>query len=272
MTIKFVKMHGLGNDFAIFDARRVPVSLPAGRILALADRHRGIGFDQMAIMDPPRTSGTATYFRIYNADGTEVAACGNVTRCIGKLLMKELGKSALALETVAGVLNVWRAEGAIGVDMGPPRLDWQDMPLARAQDTLSLDISVKSLANPVAVSMGNPHAVFFVPDAESVPLDILGPEIENHPLFPERVNVEVATVQAPDKIRMRVWERGTGLTQACGTGACATLVAAVRRGLVPGRKAAVVLDGGTLDIEWRESDGHVLMLGDAVAVYHGVLA
>jgi diaminopimelate epimerase len=268
MTKSFIKMHGLGNDFAIFDARRQGIELPAEKIRALADRRTGIGFDQLVIIDPPKSPETDAFLRIYNADGGEVGACGNATRCIGKLLIHELKKPEVALETKADKLRAKMAGGKVTVDMGVAQLKWQDIPLSHEEKTDSLPISEGGLSKPVAVSMGNPHAVFFVDDAAAVPLETVGPKIEHHALFPERTNVEVAQVLSPSKIRMRVWERGAGITQACGTGACAVAVAGVRRGLTE-RKATVVLDGGELEIEWRESDGHVLMTGDAEEVYRG---
>ncbi|MBU6475095.1 MAG: diaminopimelate epimerase [Alphaproteobacteria bacterium] len=268
MKKAFIKMHGLGNDFAIFDGRREEIRLTSVRIQALADRHTGIGFDQMVIIDLPRSPETDAFLRIYNADGSEVGACGNATRCIGKLLMAELGKSVVVLETIAAKLAAKYAGDKICVDMGEAHLKWREIPLTNENKTDFLPISEGGLKQPVAVGMGNPHAVFFVEDAIHVPLETLGPRIEHHPLFPERTNVEVAQVISPTEIRMRVWERGAGITQACGTGACATAVAGVRRGLTE-RKVTVILDGGALEIEWRESDGHVLMTGDAVEVYRG---
>lgn len=272
MKTQFIKMHGLGNDFAIFDGRENPLRFTPAQIGAMADRKTGIGFDQMVVIQPPRQADTAAFFSIFNADGGEVEACGNVTRCVAALLMAEAGADTVLLETVAGQLRAWKAAGGlVSVDMGQVRLDWQDIPLAHENNTLSLPVTVGDLAGPVAVNVGNPHAVFFVPSVDAVPLEKWGPEVENHALFPKRVNVEIAEVQAPDRIRMRVWERGTGITRACGTGACAVAVAAVRRGLAH-RKVRVILDGGVLDIEWREGDNHVLMTGAAEAVYRGELS
>lgn len=268
MAKTFIKMHGLGNDFAVFDGRLQRVDIAPEKIRALADRRTGIGFDQMIIIDPPKSAGTDVFMRIFNADGGEVGACGNASRCVGKLLIAELKKPEVAVETKAARLTAKMARAKVTVDMGPAGLEWRDIPLKQAMDTLSLPVSEGALKQPVAVSMGNPHAVFFVADAAAVDLESFGPKLEHHELFPERTNVEVAQVLSPSKIRMRVWERGAGITQACGTGACAVAVAGVRRGLT-GRKATIVLDGGELDIEWRESDGHVLMSGDAVEVYRG---
>ena len=268
MTKTFIKMHGLGNDFAIFDGRSQKLQITPEKIRALGNRRTGIGFDQMVIIDPPKSPETDVFLRIYNADGGEVGACGNASRCIGKLLISELKKPEVVLETKAAKLKAKMAGNNVTVDMGNVYLKWQEIPLSIEKDTVSLPLSEGGLSQPVAVNVGNPHAVFFVDNAEKVALAEIGPKIEHNPLFPERVNVEVAQVLSPTKIRMRVWERGVGITQACGTGACAAAIAGVRRGLTQ-RKATVILDGGTLDIEWRESDNHVLMTGDASAVYLG---
>ncbi|WP_445678997.1 diaminopimelate epimerase [Radicibacter daui] len=269
----FWKMHGLGNDFVVLDGREHPIALSDESAAAIADRKTGVGCDQLILLEAPRTPGTDVYMRIRNNDGGEVEACGNATRCVADLLARETGRSNIVIETVAGLLNADAfAPGAATVDMGPARLDWQDLPLAREMDTLSLPLSAGPLANPVGVSMGNPHAVFFVPDAEAVDLASLGPGLEHDPLFPKRANIEAVTVLADGSLRQRTWERGVGITRACGTGACAVLVAAVRRGLIQGRKAVVRLDGGDLTIEWRESDGHVLMSGAASTSFTGTLS
>jgi diaminopimelate epimerase len=268
----FVKMHGLGNDFVVLDARDEPLSLAARDVQALADRRTGIGCDQVIVIAPARTPDAHARMRIWNADGGEVAACGNASRCVAALLSTPShGRGPLRIETAAGVIDCSvAADATITVDMGAARLAWQEIPLAQAIDTLHLPLAVGPLADPVAVGMGNPHAVFFVADAAAVPLADVGPLIERHPLFPERTNVEIAEVQGSDRIRLRVWERGSGLTRACGTGACAAVVAAHRRGLC-GRSVEVVLDGGRLAITWRESDGHVLMTGPATHAFTGVV-
>jgi diaminopimelate epimerase len=261
-ALPFRKMHGLGNDFVVLDARERPIPITTERARALADRKFGIGCDQLISLEP--SAKADAFMRIHNADGAEVEACGNATRCIARLLMAEQGRDRVVVETVVGLLDCRAApNGQVAVDMGPARLDWRDIPLAKAMDTLHLDIA----GDPVGVNVGNPHAVHFVADAEAVDVAGLGPRIEHHPLFPERINVEFATVLSPERIRMRVWERGVGITRACGTGACATLVAAARRGLT-GRKAVVVLDGGELTIEWRE-DGHVVMTGPVAESFRG---
>jgi diaminopimelate epimerase len=269
MKNNFVKMHGLGNDFAIFDGRLKRLDFSPETIKCMGDRRTGIGFDQMVIIDAGK-GGVDAFLRIYNADGGEVGACGNATRCIARLLINELKKPKVLLETKAGKLEAWEGGERITVNMGPALIDWTEIPLSRKMDTLSVQVEEGMLKAPVAVNMGNPHAVFFVnkSELESVPLTDLGPKVEHHPLFPERVNVEVAHVENPGRIKMRVWERGVGITQACGTGACAVAVAGVRRGL-SSRKVTVVLEGGELDIEWRESDGYVLMTGAVAEVYRG---
>jgi diaminopimelate epimerase len=229
-----------------------------------------VGYDQFLTILPPRNGGVA-YMAIHNPDGSEAQACGNGTRCVASLLMRETGRREIAIETVAGRLICTDAgDSRVTVDMGPARLNWDEIPLAAAVDTLSFTVPGAEAFGPAtAVNMGNPHAVFFVPDAEAVDLTGVGPGIEHNPLFPERANIEFATVLAPDRLRMRVWERGAGITQACGSGACATLVAAARRGLTE-RRATVVLDGGALEIFWRE-DGHVEMTGPVATSFAGTL-
>ena len=268
--LPFIKMHGLGNDFVVFDARHQPLELSVESIRAIADRRTGVGCDQLIVMEPARSERADVFMRIRNADGGEVEACGNATRCVAATVMKEKGAARAVIETVVGLLEAESATNdLVSVDMGPVSLDWRDIPLAREVDTAHLGITVGPLADPVAVNVGNPHAVFFVDDAEAVPLETVGPQVEHHELFPERINVEVAQVLSAGEIRMRVWERGVGITQACGTGACATLVAAFRLGLT-GRAAGVRLDGGTLKIEWLEND-HVLMTGPAAVSFRGTL-
>lgn len=273
MRKTFLKMHGLGNDFVIFDGREgVPLYLSTEAIQKLGDRHTGVGFDQMVILDPAKTGQAHVFMRIFNNDGSEVGACGNVTRCVADLLMRQSGRTDITVQTAAGYLHARRAgPGRVSVDMGKVRLEWQEIPLSQEQDTLSLALSEGMLKNPVAVNVGNPHAVFFVQHLHEVPLEKLGPLIETHPMFPEKVNVEVARIDSDSAVTMRVWERGVGITRACGTGACAVAVAAARRGLT-GRKVSVTLEGGVLDIEWRESDDHVVMTGDVAEVFSGTLA
>ena len=269
--LAFTKMHGLGNDFVVLDARARPLALSDAQVRAIADRRTGVGCDQLLIVEPPRNGAADAFLRIHNADGGEVAACGNGTRCVAAMIMAEKGTQRALIETEAGILEA-RAGAAdeVSVDMGPASLEWRDIPLARDADTLHVGIEAGPLVDPVAVGIGNPHAVFFVDDAEAVPLDALGPEIERHPLFPERTNVEAAQVLSPRRLRLRVWERGVGITRACGSGACAALVAAHARGLTE-RAADVDLDGGTLKIEWRD-DGHVIMTGPAAVSFAGTLS
>jgi diaminopimelate epimerase len=267
-AVSFIKMHGLGNDFVVIDARNHRLDIGEAAARRIADRHTGVGCDQVIVIETAANGGADAFMRIRNSDGGEVAACGNAARCVAELLMREKGVPRLTLATRAGLLAAERgAGGAVAVDMGPARTGWQDIPLARAMDTLHLPVALGPLADPVAVSMGNPHAVFFVPDAAAIDLAALGPKLEHHELFPERANIGVAQILSPGRIRLRVWERGAGLTLACGTGACAALVAASRRGLA-GRKAELVLDGGALAVEWRE-DNHVVMSGPVATSFSG---
>jgi diaminopimelate epimerase len=261
MAVPFVKMHGAGNDFVIFDAREETVPLDGSRVRALADRHRGIGFDQLFRLEPSRRADL--YLRIWNPDGSEAGACGNGTRCVAALT------GARRIETAAGVLEAGSGDGH-PVSMGRPRFGWDEIPLAMPMDTLHMPVAWEGLTDPGAVSMGNPHVVFVVEDPDNVPLAQIGPVIEHDPLFPERVNVGVATVTAQDSIRLRVWERGAGLTLACGSGACAAFAVARRRRLVEAR-ATVHLPGGDLVISER-ADGQLLMAGPVTEVFRGEIA
>ena len=266
----FLKMHGLGNDFVVIDARQEPLALDDATAARIADRHTGVGCDQLLILEPPRNGRATAYLRIHNHQGFEVGACGNGTRCVADLLMSESGTAEAAIETRAGLLRAERAAGdLVSVDMGAPGLDWREIPLAREMDTLHLDLGRGPLVDPVGVSMGNPHAVFFVEDPEAIDLAGLGQPLEHDPLFPERANIGVAAVTGSDQLRLRVWERGVGITRACGTGACAAAVAAHRRGLT-GRQVAIALDGGQLSIDWRE-DGRVFMTGPVATSFSGNL-
>ncbi len=262
-------MHGLGNDFVVLDGRVTPIRFTAESASALANRRTGVGCDQILILEKPRNGGDA-FMAIHNSDGGQVQSCGNGSRAVARVLFEEMGKEKLTIETLAGPVIAWRAaDGQVAVDMGPAQTDWRRIPLAEEKDTLHLDIGEGPLQDPVGVSMGNPHAVFFVADVNAIDLAVVGPKIENHPLFPERTNVEAVQVINRGRLRMRVWERGAGVTLACGTGACATVVAAVRRGLSD-RIAVVTLDGGDLYISWRE-DGHVIMTGPAEESFRGTL-
>jgi diaminopimelate epimerase len=265
--LDFWKMQGLGNDFVILDRRSGKLSLSPLQITRIADRRRGVGCDQLLCLEP--SSRADIFMRVYNADGSDVGACGNGTRAVARLMMEERGGNRAAIETSAGVLEVTAGVMGYSVDMGRPRFGWDEIPLARPMDTLELELARGPLAGPVAVNIGNPHAVFFVDDAEAVPLAELGPALETDPLFPERANIGVAEIRDRRTIRLRVWERGAGLTQACGSGACAALVAAVQRDLTD-RAAEVVLDGGTLRIAWNDAD-RVLMTGPASHSFKGRL-
>ncbi|MDE8348512.1 MAG: diaminopimelate epimerase [Acidocella sp.] len=261
-------MHGVGNDFAVFDGRANPVRFATAEVLLIADRQMGIGCDQIIIIEPDLT-GADAFMRILNADGTEAGACGNATRCVAMLLAEQTGASRLNIRTISGLLPAeMLADGLVEVDMGAPKLGWADVPLVAAMDTLHLDLAAGNLADPAACSMGNPHATFFVDDMAAVDIARIGPVLEHAALFPDRANIGFAQVETATQIRLRVWERGAGLTLACGSGACAALVNAHRRGLT-GPQATMILDGGILDITWRDIDGHVLMRGPAVSAYTG---
>ncbi len=258
-----MKMHGLGNDFVVIDQRDGDAVVDAALARALGDRHRGVGFDQLAVLTAPKDADVALTF--FNADGSVSGACGNATRCIAQYEMTRLGRDALTLKTERGVLSaVQVADGLVGVNMGQPMLDWADVPLAQEMDTLALPID----GAPTATGMGNPHCTFFVDDAETVDLETLGPLFEHHELFPERTNVQFASLIGENHLRMRVWERGVGVTLASGSSSCATAVAAARKGLT-GRQVAIDLDGGRIDIDWRE-DG-VWMTGPTAHVFSGHL-
>jgi diaminopimelate epimerase len=267
--ISFTKMHGLGNDFVVLDARSGDISLDRDQVRAMADRRRGIGCDQLIVVEAPRLTDAAAYLHILNADGSESAACGNGTRCVAATLMEELGGGEVTLETAAGLLEASIADnGQITVNMGSALLDWHEIPLAEEQDTLHVGIDVGGLNDPVAVNVGNPHCVFFVDDVDDIDLERLGPQIEYAPIFPERTNVEIVEIRDEGHVRMRVWERGVGITLACGSGACASVVAAHRRQLAD-RRADVLLDGGTLSIEWLDT-GDVLMTGPVAVSFTGM--
>ncbi|PZP57158.1 MAG: diaminopimelate epimerase [Micavibrio aeruginosavorus] len=265
--ISFLKMQSLGNDFVVLDARKNDLGLNQAIIKNISDRRFGIGCDQLIVIEA--SSKANAFMRIYNPDGSEAGACGNATRCIADIILKEKDNKKIVLETISGLLKCIRVDDkTITVDMGEAKLGWDQIPLAHERDTLHLKISAGPFSDPVAVNMGNPHAVFFISDVEKQKIENFGPQLETHPLFPERANIEFVEVIDRSKVRMRVWERGAGITLACGSGACATAVAAIRRGLTK-RKVNVIMDGGPLDIEWRESDGHVLMTGGFEYVFSG---
>ncbi|WP_304776467.1 diaminopimelate epimerase [Cypionkella sp.] len=258
-----MKMHGAGNDFVIIDSRGRAAVVTAAMARALGDRNRGVGFDQLAEIRDSDVADFALDF--WNSDGSRAGACGNATRCVCDFIMQELGRDAVSLVTERGQLQAVRlADGRVSVNMGHPQRDWAEVPLARAVDTLHLPLA----GDPAAVGMGNPHCIFFVPDAEAVDVAALGPALEHDPLYPQRTNVEFASLVGSDHLRMRVWERGAGVTLACGSGTCATVVAAHLRGLT-GRSVTVDVDGGVLQVDWRD-DG-VWLTGPVAHVFDGVL-
>lgn len=274
MGRSYVKMNGLGNDFVVVEARREAFRPTPEQVRAWADREHGIGFDQLIAIEP--SDRADAFMRVWNADGGEVETCGNALRCIGWLLMEAAGRDTASIDTLGGLNQAWRAgDQTVSIDMGEPGLDWTQIPLAEDMDTRGIELQVGPIDAPLfhtpgAVSMGNPHVVFFVPDVDAVAVREVGSLVEHHPMFPEGVNVGFAEPRGRDRIRLRVWERGAGLTRACGTGACAALVACARRNLTD-RKATIVLDGGELQIEWRETDNHVIMTGPLEIEGTGVL-
>ncbi|MFU8899566.1 MAG: diaminopimelate epimerase [Roseinatronobacter sp.] len=263
-SLPFAKMHGAGNDFVIIDSRRRAGGVVTAALArAIGDRHRGVGFDQLAEL---RASDAADLdLDFWNADGSRAGACGNATRCVAARVMAELGRDSLRIRTARGVLLAERRDGQVWVNMGAPILDWRGVPLARDVDLDHLPLPDA----PAAVGMGNPHCIHFVADADAAPVATRGPQVEHDPLFPEATNVEFAARIAPDHLRLRVWERGTGITLACGSGACATAVAAHRRGLT-GRRVRIDADGGRLDVDWRD-DG-VWLTGPVAHVFDGVFS
>ena len=267
MRVPFVKMHGCGNDFVVFDERKGALGLTPAVAAAIANRRTGVGCDQLIVIEPAG-AGADAFMRIRNPDGSEAGACGNATRCVVHLLAAETGRARQTIRTISGDLpSAVLPDGQVRVDMGLVRLDWRDIPLARPMDTLEVDLRAGPVSNPAAASMGNPHATFFVPDIGAVPIAEIGPVLEHDPLFPTRANIGFAQVITPERLRLRVWERGAGLTLACGSGACAALVNAARRGLT-GKAAIVEVDGGELMIAWRE-DNHVLMTGPVATAFTG---
>jgi diaminopimelate epimerase len=263
----FRKMHGLGNDFVVLDGRAAPLGLTSAQIVALADRRRGIGCDQLISMEPP-PPGADVFMRIHNPDGSEAGACGNATRCIASLVAAETGKARVVVRTISGDLPSEAMPGGMWrVDMGPVRLGWQEVPLAQEADTLHVPFVCGPVSDPAACSMGNPHATFFVPNLDALPVNEIGPRMEHDPIFPDRANIGFVQVMSADHLRLVVWERGAGLTLACGSGACAAMVNAHRRGLT-GRAARISMPGGDLFMEWRQ-DGHVLMTGPVATAFTG---
>jgi diaminopimelate epimerase len=274
-TIPFRKMNGLGNDFVVLDARQHPLALGPREAASIADRKTGVGCDQLIALEPSQQADV--FMHIWNADGGEVGACGNAARCVAALVSAERGRPDVTIETESAILGARvNADGSVTIDMGSPRFAWDEIPLAEPfHDTRRIELQLGPIDEPVlhspsAVNVGNPHCIFFVEDVEAHDLGRFGPMLEHHPLFPERANISLAQVIAPDAIKLRTWERGAGLTRACGTAACAAAVAASRRGLT-GRELRVSLPGGDLLVDWRESDGHILMTGPYVLDYEGTL-
>jgi diaminopimelate epimerase len=262
-------MHGAGNDFVVLDGRAGKLAFTPAQARWIADRHTGIGCDQIIIIENDELDAADAFMRILNADGSEAGACGNATRCVAALLAEETGARRVTIRTLSGLLQAdILGPGLVEVDMGEPGLLWDQVPLASPADTLHLKIAMGPVEDPAACSMGNPHATFFVNDLARLPIETVGPVLERHKQFPERANIGFALVESPERIRLRVWERGSGLTLACGSGACAALVNAHRRGLAANR-ATLILDGGELTITWREADGHVLMKGPAITAFAG---
>jgi diaminopimelate epimerase len=272
----FAKMNGIGNEIVVVDLRDSSAAVTSEEARAIASP-AGVPFDQLMLLQPPRIKGTEAFIRIYNSDGSEAAACGNGMRCVARRLFEATGQTAATFETKAGLLNCWQgANGLYTVDMGPPKFAWQDIPLAEEfRDTRSIELQIGPIDAPVlhtpsAVSMGNPHAIFWVDDVNAYDLSKIGPLLENHPIFPERANITLAAVKSREHMVIRTWERGAGLTKACGSAACAAAVCAARKRLT-GRKVTVTLPGGDLLIEWRETDDHVLMSGPVAYEFEGRL-
>jgi len=264
--LPYLKMNGLGNDFVVLDARAGEILLSRRQIVAVSDRENGIGCDQLIVMENDGLDGVDLFMRIYNAEGGEVDACGNATRAIAGLVAGETGADAVTIRTNAGILTARIHGDLVTADMGAPRFAWDQIPLAEPfADTTGIELQIGPidaplLHTPSVVNVGNPHAIFWVDDLDAHDLQKFGPMLENHPIFPQRANITLAQVISDDRIRVRVWERGAGLTLACGTAACATAVAAARKGLT-GRTVTVELPGGPLAIEWRKTDDHILMTG-----------
>ena len=263
----FVKMNGIGNEIVVVDLRLKAAAIAPEEARAAAKAEGGAPYDQLMALYPPRTPGTDAFIRIYNNDGSESGACGNGIRCVADLIAKESGKTALTFETTAGILNCWKGtDGMFTVDMGPPRFKWNEIPLAEEfRDTRAIELQIGPIEKPVlhspsVVNMGNPHAIFWVDDVGAYNLHKFGPLLENHPIFPERANITLAQILSRDHIVIRTWERGAGLTKACGSAACAAAVAAARLKRTE-RNVKVTLPGGNLTIDWRKSDDHVLMTG-----------
>jgi diaminopimelate epimerase len=267
--MNFKKMHGLGNDFVILDFRSEGGALAPAQIIKICDRNIGVGCDQLVVLEASNAADLRATF--YNPDASQSGACGNASRCIADIIMNEQGSDNCSIETGGGILRGTRKGDLITIDMGAPNLEWAQIPLSEARDTAMLYLDESSKNPAVAVNMGNPHCVIFVEDAEQALVERIGPKVENHPLFPERTNVEFVQALEDGSFRQRTWERGAGETLACGSGACAVAVAVIQRDLTDERTVQIHLNGGTLSVEWRESDGHVYMTGPVAYVFDGVL-
>ena len=270
-TTPFLKMHGTGNDFVVLDARKHPIVMTEELAIRLSHRHFGIGCDQLVVLHPSKTADVM--MQIFNADGSEISTCGNATRCVAEMMMQETGRASISIETKAGIRQGARnADGGVVVNMGVPKFDWREIPLSESRNTLHLGLAEGLLMDPVAVNMGNPHIIFFVRDLVHIKMAEWGAKLERNPLFPQRVNVSAVQVISPEHLKMIVWERGTGLTMACGSAACAAVVAGVQRDICY-RKATVTLPGGDLRVEWQPSDtGSVMMSGAVSNVFEGSIA
>jgi len=271
----FIKMHGLRNDFIIVDGRREPYRPSAEEIIRICDRHEGVGGDELLIVNPPRSEPGSddayAFVRIFNPDGREVEACGNATRCVGWLFMQERRCEEVVVDTLGGLLKCRRAgEKQVAVEMGKLRTGWQDIPLSREMDTLHLEIGAGPLQDPVGMNIGNPHAVFFVDDVDAIDMAIYGPQLQNHPLFPEEANIGAAQLIDSKTLKLSVWERPGMLTTACGTGACVAVGAAHRRGLTEARDMTVIMPAGSVEIELKDDDT-VIMIGPVETCYAGYL-
>jgi diaminopimelate epimerase len=271
MTTNFIKMHGLKNDFVIIDGREKKIHLSKNQIKKIANRKIGLGCDQIIILEKPKNKKTFGFIKIFNSDGSETKACGNASRCVAFLLMKELKTKKTIIQTKAGLLNAFlKKNKEVSVDIGKAYFKWNQIPLKRKMNTNKLNFKINNFVNPFAVNVGNPHVVFFIKDLKKINLKKIGPKIERHALFPERINVNFAEILSNNKISLKVWERGVGITKACGTGASATTVAAIKKKLINGRICYIQMDGGKLKIEYKKN-GHIIMTGPVKMIKKGNL-
>ena len=271
MTTNFIKMHGLKNDFVIIDGRKKKIHLSKNQIKKIANRKIGLGCDQIIILEKPKNKKTFGFIKIFNSDGSETKACGNASICVAFLLMKELKTKKTIIQTKAGLLNAFlKKNKEVSVDIGKAYFKWNQIPLKRKMNTNKLNFKINNFVNPFAVNVGNPHVVFFIKDLKKINLKKIGPKIERHALFPERINVNFAEILSNNKISLKVWERGVGITKACGTGASATTVAAIKKKLINGRICYIQMDGGKLKIEYKKN-GHIIMTGPVKMIKKGNL-